>query len=154
MIENFLADVGTIFKNIAVGEYEKLGHDFLDVTLKLTAAAFTTPANSTPFKEELDQVVNFANCLAQVSFLNAQIDLLTTVTDALIQGFFQSKSQRFALLESVLGCIDCKKKLLNVTERERNHTKVEYVKQISGIVIHRGPSECWPDWPQKIPRGH
>ena len=114
----------------------------MDVTLKLTAAAFTTPANSTPFKEELDQVVNFANCLAQVSFLNAQIDLLTTVTDALIQGFFQSKSQRFALLESVLGCIDCKKKLLNVTERERNHTKVEYVKQISGIVIHRGPSEC------------
>ena len=92
-MENFLADVGTIFADIGAQDYEKLGQDFLSVTLKLTDAAFTTPANTTPFASDLDQVVNFANCLAQVINLNSQIDLLATVTDALINGFFQSKTR-------------------------------------------------------------
>ena len=93
MVQNFLTDVGKIFGHIGEGDYEKLGQDFISVTLKLTEAAFTTPANTTPFKEEMDQVVNFANCLAQTIDLNSRIDLLTTVTDAVINGFFQSKTR-------------------------------------------------------------
>ena len=93
MIQNFLSDVGKIFEDIGQGQYEKLGQDFLSVTLKLSEAAFTTPAQSTPFKTELEQVVNFANCLAQTIDLNSRIDLLTTVTDAVINGFFQSKTR-------------------------------------------------------------
>ena len=92
-MENFLADIGKIFKDIGEGDYEGLGQDFLEVTLKLTEAAFTTPDNTTPFKTELDQVVNYVNCLAQTIDLNSRIDLLTTVTDAVINGFFQSKTR-------------------------------------------------------------
>lgn len=112
IVDNLIEDIQKMFND--ADDFSKLGRDFLEVFLNLVIGVFQPVSNTTVIPEETKIAYKYLYVLSIMAETNGQLDLLDTVTEALISGFFKDNYLTSATIspEELMEIIDEKNQLM------------------------------------------